>query len=238
MDLSIVVPVFNEAQNIAALVDEVVVTLGDTSRYQIIVVDDASTDDTPSVLSGCAARHSRLQVIRHRQRCGQSAAIATGVEAATRRWVVTLDGDGQNDPADIPVLCAAMDAAQEDVWLINGYRRQRMDSWLKRFASRVANTVRRCLLQDQTPDSACGLKLFSRETFFSLPRFDHMHRYMAALVQRQGGRVLSVAVNSRARKHGRSKYGILDRLWVGMVDLAGVRWLQRRTMCPEIEQED
>ncbi len=238
MDLSIVIPVFNEARSIAALVDEIAVTLGDTGHYQIIVVDDASTDDTPAVLSACAGRHSRLQVIRHRQRCGQSAAIATGVEAATRRWVVTLDGDGQNDPADIPVLCAAMDAAPEDVSLINGYRTQRIDSWLKRFASRVANAVRRVLLKVQTTDSACGIKLFSSDTFLALPRFDHMHRFMAALVQRQGGQVLSVAVNSRVRKHGRSKYGILDRLWVGIVDLAGVRWLQRRTMCPEIEQED
>jgi dolichol-phosphate mannosyltransferase len=238
VDLAIVIPVFNEAQNIAALIDEIVATLGAATGYRIIVVDDASTDDTPLVLSGCTDRYAQLQVIRHRQRCGQSAAIATGVEAAAAHWIVTLDGDGQNDPADILKLSAAMDGAADDVWLVAGYRKQRMDGWLKRAASRVANTVRGFLLQDQAPDSACGIKLFARDTFLALPRFDHMHRFMSALVQRQGGQVLSIAVNSRARRHGRSKYGILDRLWVGIVDLFGVMWLQRRASRPEIEKED
>jgi dolichol-phosphate mannosyltransferase len=238
VDLAIVIPVFNEAQNIADLIDEIVATLGDAGGYHIIVVDDASTDDTPSVLSGCRDHYPQLRVIRHRQRCGQSAAIATGVEAAAAQWIVTLDGDGQNDPADIPKLVAAMDRAADDVWLVAGDRRQRMDGWLKRAASRVANTVRGFLLRDQATDSACGIKLFARDTFLALPRFDHMHRFMSALVQRQGGRVVSIAVNSRARRHGRSKYGILDRLWVGIVDLFGVMWLQRRASCPEIENED
>jgi len=238
VDLAIVIPAFNEAENIAALVDEIVATLGDAGGYHIIVVDDASTDNTPSVLSGCTGQHPQLRVIRHRQRCGQSAAIATGVEAATRHWIMTLDGDGQNDPADIPRLYAAMNAATDDVWLVAGYREQRMDGWLKRAASGTANTVRRVLLRDQALDSACGIKLFSRDTFLALPRFDHMHRFMPALVQRQGGRVLSITVNSRARQHGQSKYGILDRLWVGMVDLLGVMWLQRRAGFPEIEKED
>jgi dolichol-phosphate mannosyltransferase len=230
--------VFNEAQNIVALIDEIVATLGAATGYRIIVVDDASTDDTPSVLSGCTDRYAQLRVIRHRQRCGQSAAIATGVEAATAHWIVTLDGDGQNDPADILKLYAAMDAAADDVWLVAGYRRQRMDGWLKQAASRVANTVRRFLLQDQAADSACGIKLFARDTFLALPRFNHMHRFLPALVQRQGGQVVSVAVNNRARRYGVSKYGILDRLWVGIVDLLGVMWLQRRATCPEIEKEE
>jgi len=238
VDLAIVIPVFNEAQNIVALIDEIVATLGDATGYHIIVVDDASTDDTPSVLSGCTDRYSQLRVIRHRQRCGQSAAIATGVEAAAAHWIVTIDGDGQNDPADILKLYAAMNGAADDVWLVAGYRRQRMDGWLKRAASRVANTARVFLLQDQAADSACGIKLFARDTFLALPRFDHMHRFMPALVLRQGGRVLSIAVNNRARRHGESKYGILDRLWVGIVDLLGVMWLQRRASCPEIEKED
>lgn len=238
MDLAIVIPVFNEAQNIAALIDEIVAALEDASGYHIIVVDDASTDGTPLVLSGCSDRYAQLRVIRHRQRCGQSAAIATGVEAAAAQWIVTIDGDGQNDPADILKLYAAMDGAADDVWLVAGDRRQRMDGWLKRAASRVANAVRGFLLQDQAADSACGIKLFARDTFLALPRFDHMHRFMSALVQRQGGQVVSIAVNSRARQHGRSKYGILDRLWVGIVDLFGVMWLQRRASCPEIEKED
>lgn len=238
MDLSIVIPVFNEAGNIAALIDEIVATLGDATGYHIIVVDDASTDDTSSVLSGCTDRHSQLRVIRHRQRCGQSAAIATAVEAAATYWIVTIDGDGQNDPVDILKLYAAKDGAADDVWLVAGYRKHRMDGWLKRAASRVANAVRGLLLQDQAADSACGIKLFARDTFLALPRFDHMHRFLPALVQRQGGQVISIAVNNRPRQHGRSKYGILDRLWVGIVDLLGVMWLQRRASCPEIEKED
>lgn len=236
MDLAIVIPVFNEAENIAPLIDEIVVTLGDATGYGIIVVDDASTDDTASVLSGCRDRHSQLRVIRHRQRCGQSAAIATGVAAAAEHWIVTIDGDGQNDPADILNLYAVMDRAADDVWMVAGYRKQRMDSWLKRVASRAANTIRGFLLQDQAPDSASGIKLFARETFMALPLFDHMHRFLPALVQRQGGQVVFIAVNSRARQHGQSKYGIFDRLWAGIVDLLGVMWLRRRTMRPEIEE--
>ena len=236
MDLAIVIPVFNEAENIAALIDEIVATLGDATGYHIIVVDDASTDDTSSVLSGCTDRYSQLRVVRHRRRCGQSAAIATGVAAATALWVVTIDGDGQNDPADILNLYAAMDQATDDVWLVAGYRKQRMDGWLKRVASRIANATRGFLLQDQASDSACGIKLFARETFLALPRFDHMHRFLPALVQRQGGRVLFITVNSRPRRHGRSKYGIFDRLWIGIVDLFGVMWLRRRSMRSEIEE--
>ncbi|UCC56268.1 MAG: glycosyltransferase [Gammaproteobacteria bacterium] len=236
MNLSIVIPVFNEAENITALIDEIVATLDDESAYYIIVVDDGSTDDTASVLFRCAGRHAQVRVIRHRRRCGQSAAIATGVAAATTHWVVTLDGDGQNDPADIPILYAAMDRAADDIWLVAGYRKQRMDGWHKRVASRIANTTRGFLLQDQAPDSASGIKLFARETFLALPQFDHMHRFLPALVQRQGGQVLFITVNSRPRQHGRSKYGIFDRLWTGIIDLFGVMWLRRRSMRPEIEE--
>jgi dolichol-phosphate mannosyltransferase len=236
VDLAIVIPVFNEAGNIAALIDEIVVTLGDADPYHIIVVDDASIDDTASVLSGCAARHPQVRVIRHRRRCGQSAATATGVAAASSHWVVTLDGDGQNDPADIPRLYTAMDRASDDVWLVVGYRRQRRDGWRKRIASRLANAIRGFLLQDGAPDSASGIKLFARETFLALPQFDHMHRFLPALVQRQGGRVLFIPVNSRPRQHGRSKYGTCDRLWAGIIDLLGVMWLWRRSMHPEIEE--
>ena len=235
MDLAIVIPVFNEAQNIAVLIDEIVAALGAATGYHIIVVDDASTDDTPAALSGCTDRHPRLRVIRHRLRCGQSAALATGIEAAAEHWIITIDGDGQNDPADILNLYATMDRAADDVWLVAGYRRQRVDSWLKRAASRIANMTRGFMLQDQAPDSACGIKLFARETFLALPRFDHMHRFLPALVQRQGGRVVSVGVNSRPRKHGRSNYGIHDRLWAGIMDLLGVMWLRRRTLRPAIE---
>jgi dolichol-phosphate mannosyltransferase len=164
-------------------------------------------------------------------------AIASGVEAATAQWIVTIDGDGQNDPADIASLIAIMDHSPDDVWMVAGYRTSRDDGWLRRIASRVANSTRRLMLHDAAPDSACGIKLFSREAFLALPRFDHMHRFLPALIQRQGGRVLHVSVKHRARIHGRSKYGILDRLWVGIVDLFGVMWLQRRAVCPEIEKE-
>jgi len=236
VDLAIVIPAFNEAGNIAALIDEIIATPGMATGYEIIVVDDASTDNTRAVVSACATRHPSLRLVCHRRRCGQSAAIATGVDAATSRWIVTLDGDGQNDPADIPKLYAAMDDAAERVRMIAGYRTQREEDMLKRLASRIANATRRFLLRGGTPDSACGMKLFARETFLALPRFDHMHRFLPALVQRAGGQVVSLPVNNRIRQYGASKYGILDRLLVGIPDLLGVLWLQRRAACPEIEK--
>ena len=236
MELSIVIPVFNEVESIARLLDEICVQLGDKLDYEIIVVDDGSTDATPGVLQSSRQQHAQLRILRHRVRCGQSAAIGSGVEAAAAPCIATLDGDGQNDPADILALYNALDKTSLPGMLVTGYRKQRQDDWLKRYSSRIANAVRAWLLGDATPDSACGLKVFLRDTFLALPRFDHMHRYLPALVQRQGGEVVSVAVRHRPRVQGKSKYGVHDRLWVGLVDLAGVRWLQQRSRRPVVSE--
>jgi dolichol-phosphate mannosyltransferase len=173
---------------------------------------------------------------RHRVSCGQSAAIVTGVRAARGEWIATLDGDGQNDPADIPAMLQhAMADGGQGPLLVAGHRTRRQDSWTKRLSSRLANRVRAALLHDATPDTGCGLKLFRREAFLEVPHFDHMHRYLPALFIRAGGRVVSVPVNHRPRVRGVSNYGTLDRLWVGLFDLVGVFWLQRRWRRPEIE---
>jgi dolichol-phosphate mannosyltransferase len=227
--LSVVVPVRNEGPNIAPLVAEIRQALTDID-HEIVYVDDGSTDDTSAEIraAGVVAR-------RHRVSCGQSAAVVTGVRAARGIWIATLDGDGQNDPADIPALLArASGDAGPGPLLVAGHRTQRKDSWTKRQSSRFANKLRAALLHDATPDTGCGLKLFRRDAFLELPHFDHMHRYLPALFIRAGGRVVSVPVNHRPRTRGASNYGTLDRLWVGIFDLVGVFWLQRRWRRPEI----
>ncbi len=229
--LSVVVPVRNEAPNIAPLVAEIRAALLGI-QHEIVYVDDGSTDDTARCLEQ-AGRSGSMQVLRHRVSCGQSAAIVTGAKAARGRWIATLDGDGQNDPADIPALLAQAQAAGGLV-LIAGHRIHRRDTVTKRVASRLANAIRARLLGDATPDTGCGLKLFRREDFLALPHFDHMHRFLPALFIRAGGRVVSVPVNHRPRTRGRSNYGTLDRLWVGVFDLAGMAWLQRRWNRPEL----
>ena len=179
-----------------------------------------------------------MRVIRHQARYGQSAAIATGVDAARTRWIVTLDGDGQNDPADILRIYRTLRQAPADVGLVIGHRMQRRDSLLRLISSRIANGVRDLVLGDGTPDSACGLKAFARETFMRLPRFDHMHRFLPALVRRQGGCVVSLEITQRVRTGGRSKYGLHNRLWVGIVDVLGVWWLKRRALRPVVEERE
>ena len=236
MDLTIVIPVFNEVESIGPLLDEISSEFDAESGYEIIVVDDGSSDGTPAVLQVALRAHPQLKVLRHRECYGQSAAIASGVRAAGKQWVATLDGDGQNNPADILNLFRVMDETADDVYLVTGYRKQRSDGWLKRVASRIANAVRGALLNDNTPDSACGLKIFARTTFLGLPQFDHMHRFLPALVQRQGGKVLSVEINHRERLGGQSKYGIYNRLWVGIIDMLGVFWLQRRRKQPVVSE--
>lgn len=234
MNPSIIIPVYNEGENIRQLIDEVSVHMNGQRDYEIIVVDDASTDDTSAVLVKCRGQYGQLRVLSHRERCGQSTAIATGIEAAVAPWIVTMDGDGQNDPADVPRLYQAMQEADDRIRLIAGYRKKRNDTLLKRFSSRLANSVRGFVLKDNTPDTGCGLKIFSRDTFLGLPRFDHMHRFLPALVQRQGGEILSIEVNHRPRLRGQSKYGVHNRLWVGIVDMLGVMWLQRRAKQPVV----
>jgi dolichol-phosphate mannosyltransferase len=238
MDLSIVIPVKNEAGNIAPLVAEIAAALDGKVDYEIVYVDDGSIDGTASELAGLRAANNRLRVIRHAKSHGQSAAIRSGVKAARSAWIATLDGDGQNDPADLPALWQIAPAAPATPpLLITGHRAQRQDSWTKRRASTIANAVRRRLLHDDTPDTGCGLKLFPRALFLDLPYFDHMHRFLPALVLREGGIVRSLQVNHRPRERGVSKYGVLDRLGVGITDLFGVMWLRRRKSLPELVEE-
>ncbi|MFO1273481.1 MAG: glycosyltransferase family 2 protein [Rubrivivax sp.] len=236
--VSVIVPVKDEADNILPLVEEVHAALDGRADFELIYVDDGSTDATPQRLAEACARFPRLRVIRHRRSCGQSTALSTGVRAARHPWIATLDGDGQNDPADIPAMLQALSPGQRapGLELVAGWRTQRNDSGLRKLSSRIANGVRGGLLGDRTPDTGCGLKVFSRELFLALPFFDHLHRFLPALALREGAAVVSVPVRHRPRTQGRSKYGVHNRLWVGIVDLFGVMWLQRRMKHPEIEQ--
>jgi dolichol-phosphate mannosyltransferase len=238
--LSVVVPVRDEAGSIAPLVGEIDAALAGLADYEIVYVNDGSRDATPEALAQAQRAHPRLRVVHHAESCGQSAAIRSGVAAARFPWVATLDGDGQNDPADIPRLLEALAPGRREpgLELVAGWRAERRDSWLRRVSSRVANAVRGSLLGDRTPDTGCGLKLFGRELFLALPWFDHMHRFLPALVLREGGVVRSVVVRHRERKTGRSKYGVHNRLWVGIVDLFGVMWLMRRARRPQIVSKD
>lgn len=226
--ISVVVPVFNERDNIAPLVGEIVAALRDRWDFEIIYVDDQSRDDSVEVLSALKTSTPELRVVRHLSQSGQSTAVRNGVKAARGSWIATLDGDGQNDPADIPKLIAERDRSPASTKLFAGWRVHRQDSASKRYASRFANALRSRLLRDETPDTGCGIKLFEREAFLDLPYFDHMHRYLPALMQRAGWQVKSVEVNHRQRVAGVSKYNNLNRAWVGLADLRGVAWLIRR----------
>ncbi len=233
MDLSIVIPVKNEADNIAPLVKEIRAALDGLIAYEILYVDDGSDDATASEISRLVVTTPQLRLLRHTRTYGQSAAIRTGVRVAQGAWIATLDGDGQNDPADLPKMWRIVrQAPLSPPLLLTGRRLRRRDSWPKRFASRTANAIRGRLLGDHTPDTGCGLKLFPRSLFQDFPYFDHMHRFLPALALREGGRVLSVVVNHRPRHKGMSKYGVFDRLGVGIIDLLGVMWLQRRAPRP------
>ena len=239
MQVSIVIPVHNEAENIIPLTDEIVAAMEHAQEYEIIYVNDGSTDKTSIVLSQSLATYGALRVIQHKESYGQSTAIHTGVKAARFPVVATLDGDGQNDPADIPQLynlLIGQQAIDNRLWMVMGWRTKRYDSAWRLFSSKVANTVRSTLLGDNTIDTGCGLKVFFRDKFLDLPYFDHMHRFLPALMIRAGGQVVSEPVNHRMRVQGQSKYGTLDRLWAGIVDLIGVIWLMRRAKRPEIKE--
>ena len=238
MDLSVVIPARNEAPNVAPLVAEIRRALDGRVDYEIVYVDDGSSDATAAEIRNLAGEFPRLRLVRHRASCGQSMAILTGVKAAQASWIATLDADGQNDPADIPALWEMARAAPAfPALMVAGQRRKRRDTWSKRTASRTANAIRRALLGDGTPDTGCGLKLFQRAFFLELPRFDHMHRFLPALAMRQGGKVVSVPVSHRPRERGQSNYGVFDRLWVGIADLLGVMWLMRRAKTPVVLEE-
>ena len=235
-ELSVVVPVFNERDNVSPLVGEIVAALRPLLPFEIIFVDDCSTDDTAARLGLLKQQVPELRVLRHGVRSGQSTAILTGVRAARAAWIATLDGDGQNDPADLPKLLRARAAADGQVKLFAGWRVDRRDTASKRWASRWANAIRSRMLRDDTPDTGCGTKLFERAAFLELPYFDHMHRYLPALMQRAGWRTVSIPVHHRRRSSGVSKYNNLSRAWVGISDLRGVAWLIRRSRIPRAEE--
>jgi dolichol-phosphate mannosyltransferase len=226
--VSVVVPVKNEAGNIAPLIDEIVAAVGADTRFEIVYVNDGSSDSTGAELAGLMASRPWLRQIKHAASCGQSSAVRTGVVHARAPMVVTLDGDGQNDPAFIPAMLKALEAGAPRVGLVAGQRVGRKDTGFKKFQSRIANGVRGALLRDGTRDAGCGLKAFRRDVFLALPYFDGLHRFLPALIRREGYEVGYVDVIDRPRRAGTSNYGLWDRLWVGILDLAGVWWLIRR----------
>jgi len=226
--LSVVVPVKDEAENIAPLAREIAASVAGRGESEIIFVDDGSKDGTAGVLQALKTEIPSLRVITHADNVGQSRAIRTGVRAARGEIIVTLDGDGQNDPADIPKLLDDLRRGEASLALVSGVRARRKDTWSRRFASRIGNAVRQGLLHDGAVDSGCGLKAFKREAFLALPYFDHLHRFLITMMIREGYKVHFVDVNHRPRLHGQSKYTNLHRMLVGIDDLLGVRWLQRR----------
>jgi dolichol-phosphate mannosyltransferase len=238
MELSIVVPVHNETDNLKPLIEEIEAAVAAVADYEIIYIDDGSTDDTLIRLEALMGQHPRLRVLRHIRCCGQSTALCSGILAARGRVIATLDGDGQNDPANIPGMLVALKAlgTTGKGGMVAGHRRKRKDTGWRKLSSRIANGIRAALLQDETPDTGCGLKVFDRVLFLEMPYFDHMHRFLPALAQRAGGRVVSVEVNHRPRTMGQSKYGTWHRLWVGIWDILGVMWLQRRAHIAEVEE--
>lgn len=232
--ISVVVPAFNEAENVENLAAEIAEALSGIA-YEMIFIDDASTDDTKAVLIEMKSRFPHLRVLAHRKNSGQSRGVRTGVLAAKAPVIATLDSDGQNDPADIPALYAQLTRmdAPEMLAMVGGRRAKRIDSAAKKVASRFGNGVRKRLLRDEADDTGCGLKVFQREAFLRLPYFDHIHRYIPALMLREGYKIEFADVNHRAREFGESKYTNFGRLKVSIADLRGVMWLRNRMRLPE-----
>ncbi len=236
--VTVVVPVRNEAGNIADLVAEIAAALDGQWPFEVVYVNDGSSDGTDAALKSLMTHRSWLRRIRHEQSCGQSAAVRSGVAAARAPVIVTLDGDGQNDPAFIPAMLRALETGGERVGLVAGQRVGRKASRFKKFQSRIANAVRGAVLRDGTRDTGCGLKAFRRDVFLALPYFDGLHRFLPALIKREGYEIGYVDVVDRPRAHGVSNYGMWDRLWIGILDLAGVWWLIRRRKRIPVVSED
>jgi dolichol-phosphate mannosyltransferase len=236
--VSIVVPVRNEADNISPLIAEISRALDGRWVYEIIYVNDGSTDATAEKLFAIMKQRPNLRQLRHAKSAGQSAAVRSGVRAARGAIVATLDGDGQNDPAFLPELIAAIEQGGERVGLAAGQRVGRKDTAFKKIQSRTANAVRNAILRDGTRDTGCGLKAFRREVFLMMPYFDGLHRFLPALVRREGFGIVYVDVTDRPRHSGVSNYGFFDRLWIGIMDLAGIWWLIRRKKpTPDVTEE-
>ncbi|HWX05212.1 MAG TPA: glycosyltransferase family 2 protein [Bradyrhizobium sp.] len=235
--VSIVVPVRNEAENVAPLIAEIAAALDGRWPYEIIYVNDGSTDATGERLASAMKSRSNLRQLRHATSAGQSAAVRSGVRAARGAIVATLDGDGQNNPVFLPALIAAIEEGGEHVGLAAGQRVGRKDTGFKKLQSRIANSVRSAILHDGTRDTGCGLKAFRREVFLALPYFDGLHRFLPALVRREGYDIAYVDVIDRPRHSGVSNYGFFDRLWIGIMDVAGVWWLIRRKKATPVATE-
>ena len=233
--VAVVVPVRNEAGNIAPLVAEIATALQGAWPFEVVYVNDGSTDGTEAELARLMALHPFLRRVRHKQSCGQSAAVRSGVAAARAPIVVTIDGDGQNNPAFIPAMIRTLEGGAPKMGIVAGQRTGRKSGGFKKLQSRIANAVRNFVLRDGTRDTGCGLKAFRRDVFLSLPYFDGLHRFLPALVKREGYGIGYVEVIDRPRGEGVSNYGLWDRLWVGILDLAGVWWLiRRKKRVPEI----
>jgi dolichol-phosphate mannosyltransferase len=238
--ISVVIPMYNEAENVAPFVQEIHQALnGKVEQFEIVVVDDGSTDDTVTQLKQLQSHVATLRVIEHDGNFGQSAATVSGIRAAKYPWIVTMDGDAQNDPGDIPALLAKLEAfsVAPKVILVAGNRAKRNDNLVRKLSSRIGNGVRNFILKDDCMDTGCSLKLFSREVFLQMPHFNHLHRFIPSLIKRANGQIINVPVNHRPRVRGVSKYGVMNRLWVGIVDLFGVRWLMSRPCHPKTKPE-
>jgi dolichol-phosphate mannosyltransferase len=232
--ITIIAPMKNEEGNVAAMADEIAAACADLRPIEAIFVNDGSTDGTSAAIAAAAQRHPWLREVRHAESCGQSAAVLSGVRAARAPICCTLDGDGQNPPAEIPKLVAPLLDGDPAIGLVAGQRVARQDTWSKKLASKFANRLRRTLLKDDTRDTGCGLKAFRREAFLGLPFFDHIHRYLPALMKREGWRVALVDVSHRARGEGASNYTNIGRALVGALDLFGVWWLMKRRKLPKV----
>jgi len=233
-EITLVIPALNEQENIAPLVDEIVAAVDGKVAFEVLFVDDGSTDGTLEEIRKAMRREPRVRAIKHDRRCGKSGATLSGVKAARAPLIVTLDADRQNDPADLPAILAAWrDAPAGTVGCVAGQRIRRRDTWLKRLSSRTANKVRRSLLHDDTRDTGCGFKLFPRDVFLAMPQFEGIHRFLPALAKRQGLAIRLVDVQDRPRAAGTTKYGLWNRLWVGIGDMLAVWWMIRRYRQPK-----
>jgi len=238
LELSVVIPFHNESKNITPLIEKIDNALKPLNiDYEIIGVDDCSSDDSLEILKSLKSKFNTLRVLHHLKNSGQSKAVVTGIRFAKGKYIATIDGDLQNDPDDIPKLYKALiNSKNKNLKMVAGYRKKRKDTIYKRVASKIANKIRSSLLKDNTPDTGCGLKVFDRETFLKVPYFDHMHRFLPALFQREGADVISVEVKHHDRSYGKSHYNNLQRAWVGLIDLMGVMWLIKRSSKTDIKE--
>ena len=235
--LSAVIAVLNEAPNIEAVAEECLRDLAAAGPFEVVFVDDGSTDETAQIIAALARRHSEIRLVRHDRRCGKSQAVRTGVLAARGLWIGTLDGDGQNAPGDLVAMLALAQAAPGEAPLVAGIRVRRDDPWPRLVATRLANGFRAAVLGDRCPDTGCGGKLFRREDFLKLPCFEGMHRFLPALFQAYGHPLINHPVRHQARVHGVSKYTNLGRALVGVGDMLGVIWLKSRTEAPRVSTD-